>query len=45
MTGGGWIFLLISWGVILSLVGFCYYRTLRSGSPNCDDDNDTVNID
>ena len=44
MTAGGWIFLLVSWGVILTLVGFCYFRTLRSGDESCDDDSDPAKI-
>jgi hypothetical protein len=30
MTIGGWIFMLVSWGLILGLLGFCLYRTLRT---------------
>lgn len=26
MTTGGWIFLILSWGVILSLLVYCYMR-------------------
>ena len=28
MTTGGWIFLVLSWGVILSLVLFCYSKII-----------------
>ena len=28
MTTGGMVFLVLAWGVIISLVTFCYYRTL-----------------
>jgi hypothetical protein len=36
MTTGAWIFMIIFWGIVLSLVTFCYSRTLRS------DNNDTA---
>ncbi len=36
MTTGGWIFMLASWTLILVLLGFCLYRTLRGpgGKPS-----------
>ena len=30
MTTGGWIFMIVSWAVILTLFVYCMYRTLRS---------------
>lgn len=32
MTAAGWIFMLVSWGVIIGLFGFCLVRTLRTDS-------------
>jgi len=32
MTLAGWIFLVVSWGAILGLTAFCFYRTLRKKS-------------
>ncbi len=29
MTPGGWIFLLLSWGFILGLTVFCFWKVLR----------------
>jgi len=29
MTVGGWIFLIVCWGIIISLVTFCYLRILQ----------------
>ena len=29
MTPAGWIFMIVSWAVILGLFGFCMSRTLR----------------
>jgi len=26
MSGGGWIFLIFSWGVILGLTAFCFIK-------------------
>ena len=26
----GWVFLVLSWGVILGLLGYCLYRVLSS---------------
>lgn len=37
MTTGGWIFMLISWGVILSLMMFTYVRTITC-KPQAEDD-------
>ena len=31
MTVGGWIFMLVSWGVIIGLFIFCMIRTLHPG--------------
>lgn len=31
MTAGGWVFMIISWSVIISLMAFCYYKTLTLG--------------
>lgn len=28
MTTGGWIFMLVSCGSVIGLMGFCYYRVL-----------------
>lgn len=28
MTITGWIFMITSWTIIISLVSFCYYKTL-----------------
>ena len=29
MTPGGWIFLVLAWGFVLGLAGYCVFRTLR----------------
>ncbi len=29
MTTGGWIFMLVSWGIIISLLAYTLWRTLR----------------
>lgn len=29
MTAAGWIFMIISWGVILGMFAYCLSRTLR----------------
>jgi len=29
MTIYGWIFMILSWTVILGLLGFCIYRTIK----------------
>jgi hypothetical protein len=29
MTLGGWIFLSLAWGLVLSLAGYCVVRILR----------------
>ena len=34
MTPAGWIFMIISWAVILGLFTFCLTRTLRPGNKN-----------
>jgi hypothetical protein len=36
MTIGGWIFFIITWGIIISLVVFSYGRVIK-GSNNKDD--------
>ncbi|EKD32205.1 MAG: hypothetical protein ACD_77C00152G0001 [uncultured bacterium] len=30
MTTAGWIFMVTSWTVIITLVSYCYYKTLSS---------------
>ncbi len=30
MTAGGWLFMLLSWGLILSLTAYCVRRVLRA---------------
>ncbi len=32
MTWQGWIFLLAGWSVIVAMLSFCLYRTLRGGA-------------
>ncbi len=32
MTTGGWIFMSISWAVIITVVVFCYTRTFSSNN-------------
>ncbi len=32
MTVGGWIFIILSWGVILSLLTYCFVRILSKDS-------------
>jgi len=32
MTLTGWTFLMVSWGTILGLTVFCFYRALRKKS-------------
>ena len=40
MTTGGWIFMLTSVGLVLGLVGFCFYRVLAgSGTRRPGDDS------
>ena len=40
MTTGGWIFMLTSVGLVLGLVGFCFYRVLAgSGTRRPEDDS------
>jgi uncharacterized membrane protein len=34
MTIGGWIFMFISWAVIITVVVFCYGRTFSSNNNN-----------
>ncbi len=29
MTTGGWIFMVVSIGFVVSLISFCYFRVLR----------------
>jgi hypothetical protein len=38
MSVGGWIFLILIWGIITSIMVFCYGRVLKdNGSSNNDD--------
>lgn len=30
MTVAGWIFMIINWGWIISLAGYCFYRVLAT---------------
>lgn len=30
MTISGWLFMLVSWGVIIALFAYCLYRTLSA---------------
>lgn len=30
MTAGGWIFLVLSWGVVSAFTAFCFYKLIRS---------------
>jgi heme/copper-type cytochrome/quinol oxidase subunit 2 len=39
MTLSGWIFMLVSWGVILGMFFYCMYRTLRR------EDDDMITAD
>lgn len=32
MTIEGWIFLILAWGVILSLIGYCFYKVLKGNN-------------
>lgn len=41
MTSGGWIFMLITWGIIISLLVFTYARTITYNEEDCDDDSST----
>jgi hypothetical protein len=34
MTAGGWVMLILSWGFILGLAGFCFARVLASKADN-----------
>ena len=38
MTTGGWLFLIVAWGVIISLVVYCYARTLSCEEPEHDEE-------
>ena len=31
MTLGGWIMMIVAWGAILSLTGWCIVKVLRTG--------------
>ena len=31
MTAAGWLFLVVAWGVVLGLAGYCVVRVLRDG--------------
>ncbi len=37
MKTGGWIFLILSWGLLLWLNGFCFYKILRHHGLEDDD--------
>lgn len=39
MTAAGWIFMLISWTVIIGLFTFCLKRTLRPKANNNSEEN------
>lgn len=41
MTTGGWIFMLITWAIIISLVAFTYARTITHDEEDCDDESST----
>jgi hypothetical protein len=34
MTAAGWTFLLVSWGAILALCGFCFWKIMTSTREN-----------
>ena len=34
MTTGGWVFLMIVWGLVIGVVTFCYSRTLGNDEPD-----------
>ncbi len=38
MTTAGWLFMIISWSAILTLVSFCYYKTLSGRDARKTDD-------
>ncbi len=42
MTTGGWIFLILTWGVIISLMIFCYVRVLRDNPVDDPVDNQDI---
>lgn len=31
LTLGGWLFLILSWGAMLLLAGYCFYRVYATG--------------
>jgi hypothetical protein len=37
MTTGGWIFLLIAWGSIITLVLYCYIKIITDKSDSSDE--------
>lgn len=39
MTAAGWIFMIVSWTVIIGMFTFCMTRTLRPGSKPDQADN------
>ncbi|HKK21586.1 MAG TPA: hypothetical protein VJ983_08945 [candidate division Zixibacteria bacterium] len=39
MTTGGWIFMLLSWTVIISVLIFCYKRTFSGDNRSEDTEN------
>ncbi|BDQ02353.1 MAG: hypothetical protein KatS3mg036_0737 [Ignavibacterium sp.] len=32
MTTEGWIFLTLAWGVILTLISYCFYKVLKGNN-------------
>ncbi len=34
MTAAGWIFLVVSWGAILALCGFCFWKVMTTTREN-----------
>lgn len=34
MTTEGWIFLILAWGVILSLTAYCFNKVLKGNNKN-----------
>jgi hypothetical protein len=31
VTAGGWVFMILAWGFVLGLAGYCIVKTLREG--------------
>lgn len=38
MTFGGWLFMLVSWAIIISLLIFTYQRTIRNNGDSNQDE-------